>query len=452
MSTDELNIALSTSQPDAQAACHRAMLGYAQRKSNVVSELQTALGADPEHAFAHASLGLMLHGARNAAFKPKVQGCLSKAESFRASASPHEVTYIDALACVDRGDLTGMVKHLEHGLSIEPTDILALSLVQTELFWTGRIGESLGVSERVLPSWNASVPGYAEFLASRAFDLEEANRFSEAEAAGRESVELDPASVWATHAVAHVLLMQGRHQEGVDWISPQEKYWDECNQVKFHVWWHKCLFLLESGQHDAALDIYDEYIRNRDHELIIAMPDLYIDLQNGASLLWRLEHVGVDVGARWEEMAEVVVPRVADMSNPFTSAHHVMILAAAGNDDLAEQMIENMREFGRTETSHDLASRYTEAGVPAAQAALYHRQGKHAQVVETLMPARQKLWQMGGSHAQQDLFFQMLVDSAAKEGRRAEVASLLNEIETIGFIEPGKRVGYAAADALSSNA
>lgn len=451
MSLQDTPITITSSNPDAVAACRNAMLGYAQRKSNVVTELQSALKLDPECAFAHAAMGLMLQGARNSAFKSKTAGCLEQAQAYRGGVSEHEATYIDALAAAIQGDVNSQCNHHEQALSLQPTDIFALSLAQSELFWSGQMKRSLEVSERVLPAWNESVGGYAEFLASRAFDLEEANQFAEAESCGRQSVDLNPASVWATHAVAHVLLMQGRYKEGVDWIAPQVGNWDECNQIKFHVWWHKCLFDLENRQPEAALDSYDKYVRNRELELTKAMPDLYIDIQNGASLLWRLEHAGVDVGTRWEEMAEVVSLRIEDTSNTFTSAHFAMVLAAVGNFQQCEQLIDHMQEFADREkqSGHAQANMYAGAGIPAARAAVEHRKGNYATVVELLMPVRQGLWQIGGSHAQQDIFFQLLVDAAARESRLEDVKTLLHEIEMIGFVEPAKRTGYAAASALA---
>ncbi len=449
MNPGNTSFSISSKQPAAVAACHSAMLGYAQRKTSVVADLQTAIKHDPECAFAHAALGLMLYGARNSAFNSKTVACLQQAEAYRDGATEHESAYIDALAANTKGDLASFTKHMEHALALQPTDIFGLSIAQSELFWTGCMDRSLQISERVLPHWNESVDGYAEFLASRAFDLEEANRFDEAENCGRQSVDLNPASVWATHAVAHVLLMQGRSAEGVDWIAPQEQYWDDCNQIKFHVWWHKCLFYIENKQLEAALEAYDRQVRNRENELLLAMPDLYIDLQNGASLLWRLEHAGVDVGDRWVEMAEVVNARIDDNSSPFTSAHFAMILAAVGSYELCDQLIENMQAFAEKETGHALASRYADAGIPAARAAVEHRRGNFTEVLKILMPVRHALWQMGGSHAQQDIFFQLLVDAAARLGRKDDVNKLLHEIELIGFVEPAKRTGYEAASVAS---
>ena len=65
------------------------------------------------------------------------------------------------------------------------------------------------------------------------------------------------------------------------------------------------------------------------------------------------------------------------------------------------------------------------------------------------MPVRRNLWHMGGSHAQRDLFFQLLVDSARKLQRRDILALLLDELGAIGFDHIIERSSYADAISLS---
>ena len=174
------------------------------------------------------------------------------------------------------------------------------------------------------------------------------------------------------------------------------------------------------------------------------VPDLYIDIQNGASMLWRLEHAGVDVGDRWEEMADLVLTRVEDMSNPFTSAHFAVVLAAVGNYSACEQLIDTMQSV-TANADLPLSGRYQHSAVPAARAAIAHRRGAYDQVVEILLPVRQSISDMGGSHAQQDLFYQILVDAVVKVGKVELSKQLLSEIEKIGFTEPARRAGYQIA-------
>ena len=437
---------VTTSVDSAAVACRQAMASYTRRQSDVVPLLQKAMKDDPECALAPALLGLMLHGARNSGFKSKIADCLSSAESLASNNTPTaiEMDYIGALSCASQGDLDGMVAKITEVTNKNPTDVFAIALAQGELFWMGRLQESLVISEAVNSHWKSDTPGYVEYLGCRAFDLEEAGRYEEAERAGRESVEMNPSSIWATHAVAHVMYMQGRFQDGVDWIEPQQSHWDDCNQIKFHVWWHKCLFLLDLGEHEQILTNYDQWVRNREHELTESMPDLYIDMQNGASMLWRLQQAGVNVGERWQEMAELARLRLDDYTSPFTSAHFAVILSAVGDYASCEKLIANMEAFTQSEhgRSHTLGDAFKLAALPAARGALAHskRDFKNAQAV--LSAARHELWRMGGSHAQQDLFFQILFDATAKSSDAAATGKLLQEIEHIGFFKPETRLGY----------
>lgn len=441
MHTDTRGLQLTTSHSSAASACALAMDHYLERKSDVSVLLQNALKQDPECAIAHATMGLMVHGARNASLRPMVLSSLENAKKFAAGISPREQHYIKALEFAAEGQLNDSVGCYEAILKHAPTDGFALSLCQAELFWLGDMKRSLATSSSVASHWNESVTGYSEFLGMHAFDLEEAGHYSHAENVGRKAVDLNPENIWATHAVTHVLYMQGRYVEGVDWIASLQGNWQDVGQMQFHVWWHKCLFHLERGEHDATLAGYDNWVRNPNHVLVQAMPDLYIDLQNGASLLWRLELAGVNVGVRWEEMATLVAQRLDDLSNPFTSAHFAIILAAVGDFDSCRQLITAMMDF-KSANDKTLSVHYAKAGLPAAQAAIAHRKGDYQRVIELLYPARHELWMMGGSHAQQDVFFQILVDAVARTGDKQGVLLLLDEIEQIGFSEPMQMSAY----------
>ncbi len=111
------------------------------------------------------------------------------------------------------------------------------------------------------------------------------------------------------------------------------------------------------------------------------------------------------------------------------------------------KMMEQMREFAARDTS-GLGPRYAAAVLPAGEAALAHREEDHQKVLDIMMPARRNLWQMGGSHAQRDLFYQMLANSALKLERKAVLAVLMEELGAIGFEHLAERSSYADAAAM----
>ena len=433
--------AVTTPSSDAADSLSKAVTSFIYRQPDTTHHLQKALEHDPQFALAHAVSGLMLFGARSVSLTSLAHDALLKAQQHRGGVNHRESLYIEALELVLSGQLKAAVKRYETILETHPTDALALALAQSELFWLGDMQWSERISASVDKYWTPDVPAYTAYLAIRAFDLEELNQFGEAERVARESVELDPGNIWGTHAIAHIMLMQNRIDEGSVWMRERQHLWTSANQMQFHLAWHQCLFLLEQNAQDEILDIYDKRVRNRQHALCEALPDLYIDIQNAASLLWRLEKCGVNVGNRWEELAEVMTPRIDDMSNPFTSAHTALVLTATGQHDDCQRLLDSMQSFSQ-DASHDLASRYADAAIPCVQAVMARSRDDHAAVVRHLAPARTALWQMGGSHAQQDIFHQLLADSARKLGDEELFASLLKEIEQIGFTAPLGRAGY----------
>ncbi len=444
MFQDERGHAMTTGSAEAAKALDGAVHGFLHWKAAVMPDIKAALTADPDFGFAQVVNGLLLLGARNAAYGGKVAESLAVAQARAADMTARERLYLSAMEAAAAGRIAEAVSCYEQVLIDHPTDLLAQRLSQMELFWLGEMAWSEDISARVAPHWNERVPGYGIHLSCRAFDLEETHRYEEAERLGRQAVEIDPSDVWGTHAVAHVLIMQGRHDEGVAWLDGLKDNWGEANQMQLHLWWHRCLFHLERGEPEAVVEIYDAWVRNRAHPLLKAVPDLYIDLQNGASMLLRLELGGIDVGDRWDELAEIALARLDDHTSAFTSAHFAVILAAAGRFAEAARLIESMRAFAADDQG-TLGPRYRAAVIPAAEAAVAHREGDHAAVIAALMPARRMLWQMGGSDAQRDLFFMILVDSLAKSGRRDLLGVVMRDVAAAGFADPEGRAGYRAA-------
>ena len=94
-------------------------------------------------------------------------------------------------------------------LADHPTDALALRLAHLKYFWLGRPRDMVASVERVVPRWGRDLPGWGAVLSCRCFAHEECGDYATAEAAGRAAVELDPADLWATHAVAPTLAAAG---------------------------------------------------------------------------------------------------------------------------------------------------------------------------------------------------------------------------------------------------
>jgi len=99
-------------------------------------------------------------------------------------------------------------------------------------------------------------------------------------------------------------------------------------------------------------------------------------------------------------------------SNPFTTLHVAMVLAATGQHDRQQTLLSAVNTLVNEHDS-SLATAYS--GVPEVLDFIAaHRAGQHKQVAARGASSRDSLWRLGGSHAQRDVLFQLLFDSASR--------------------------------------
>ena len=448
MIKDRWDFEVSADNREAAEALDRAFNAYYHFDTDAMANLDAANAADPDFALPYAARGILMESLKKPELHPAVSKQLEAAKQARPPKTARERHYIAALEAALAGEVAAAATHYQQIALEHPFDLFAIRLAQSELFWIGEVEWMRDISESVSSRWTADIPGYSSYLSIRSFGLEENGDFDLAEKCGRESVELDPTDAWGAHAIAHVLIMQGRLDEGISWLSGLHENWTKTNHIAHHLWWHLALFYSERGDFDAALDVYDQRLRDLDSPLMQAMPDFYVDIQNDTALLQRLELRGIDVGDRWQPIADLAAARIGNHRSPFTSAHCALALAAAGRFDEANELVDKIREFIAQEGGQ-MSARYAAAVLPSSEAAIAHRKGDYQQVIDCMLAARRSLWQMGGSHAQRDLFFQLLVDAAVKTGRTDILGMLLRELQGIGFDHLAERSSYADALAMS---
>src|SRR3954466_15752280 len=407
MQHDIHGLPISTSAEGA-AAFDRVLVGYLKYRADAGQRLGDALAADGEFSLAHCLQGyfaMLSYKQGNVAI---AQNAAQNARQFGAKATPREQAHVAALDAWIGGDLDRTLGIWEQILADHPHDVLAFRLAHFNNFWLGRPGEMRASVERGKPKWGRDLPGNGPILSCHCFSLEECGDYATAEPAGRAAIEIDPGDIWGTHAVAHIMEMQGRHVEGIAWLDELERHWDGGNNLLHHLWWHRALFHLERREFDAVLDLYDRRFRNLSAPLTQAQPDLYIDVQNAASMLFRLELLGVDVGNRWGEVADKAEARIGDCLSAFTLPHWMMALAATGRDDAARGMLDGMRAAGAGEgTVNRIVG---QVALPVCEAVLAHRQRDYKRAVALMRPVLEDMHQLGGSHAQQDVLMQLFFD------------------------------------------
>jgi len=443
MHLDTRGLPISTASARAAAAFDHLITGYLTYRADTPDRLNAVLEADPDFALAHCMKGYFAMLAFKQAAVPAAVGEAQTAHSLAAGATQRERDHIAALSAWAEGELDRAIAVWEAILRAHPLDAVAFRLHHFVNFWLGRPQDMVASVERMIPAWSEDIPGYAGILACRCFALEEAGNYLAAEPCGRRSIELDPGDLWAAHAVAHVMEMQGRRSEGMEWLTTLAPNWEGSHNLQHHLWWHVALFTLEYGDHAAVLELYDTRFRNLAAPLTVASPDVYIDVQNAASILLRLQRLDVDVADRWEELADKAEARIGDCQSAFTLPHWVMALTATGRTAAAERMVEAMCAYAQG--SGTVAPIVRDYVLPIARAQLAHAAGRHAEAVTLMRPAIGGMYRLGGSHAQQDVLEQLFVDAALKAGSTADIRLALERVAGRRAIPLERYVGWREA-------
>jgi len=442
MQQDMHGLALSTASAQAAGAFDRVLHGYLKYRADIPARMAELFAADGEFALAHCLKGYFALLSYKQANVPMAVEAANAARRLAANATSREQAHVAALDAWIAGDLDRALGIWEEILGAQPLDVLAFRLAHFNNFWLGRPDAMRASVERVLPRWSRDLAGYGTVLSCRSFAHEECGDYAIAEPAGRAAIEIDPGDVWGTHAVAHIMEMQGRYAEGIAWLEELERHWQGGNNLLHHLWWHRALFHLERREFDAVLDLYDRRFRNLTSPLTKAQPDLYIDVQNAASMLFRLNLLGVDVGERWIEIADKAETRIGDCLSAFTLPHWMMALAASGREQAAEHMLEGMRAFAAVEGT--LRRIVGGIALPVCEAVLAHRRGEYARAITLMRPVLGDMHQLGGSHAQQDVLMQLFLDSAVKADCADDVHLILR-CAGRSDSDLKSRVGYAQA-------
>jgi hypothetical protein len=319
--TDNQGHAVSGATPEALQAWQQAARELLCMVDDPVASVERALAAAPQMTMAHVlKAWLHLLGTEPAGLPVALEACAAAAT---LPATERERAHLEAASALAHGRWHEAGRRLED-LSLHwPLDTLALQAGHQVDFFRGDSRLLRDRVARALPAWDAAVPGFHAVLGMHAFGLEETGDFAQAETQGRRSVEIEPRDSWGWHAVAHVHEMRNQPSEGIRWLQPSLATWSSGSFLATHNAWHLALFHLEQDDHDQALRLYDERLGGTGSAVIM-------DLIDASAMLWRLMLRGVDVGPRWQPLAERWAP-LADAANyAFNDLHAMLAFVGAG--------------------------------------------------------------------------------------------------------------------------
>jgi hypothetical protein len=443
MHSDIRGLPVTAASARAVTAFDHAIDGYLSYRSDMMPRMEALFAADPECGMAHVLKGYLAMLSYKRESLPGAEAAAAAAHPLVRRGTAREQAHHHALANWAGGDPDKAAAIWEQILVDHPHDILAFRLHHFVNFWLGRADIMLASVLSVEKHWSDAIPGFNAVLGCRCFAHEESGHYLAAEIAGREAIRRDPGDLWSAHGVAHVLEMTGRRLEGIAWVDALQGGWESANNLKHHLWWHQAMFHLELGDMSRVLALYDRRFRDRESPLVQAVPDLYIDVQNAASMLFRLTRHGVDAGGRWVELADKAEARIGDCQSAFTLPHWMMALAATGRHDAAGRMLDAVRDYAQ---GPGINSRIVgDVALPVSEAVLAHGLGQYEQAVKLMRPVLGDMYRLGGSHAQQDVLEQVFLDAALRAGLDDDRRLIIERVSGRHPLPPARRRGYAMA-------
>ena len=428
--SDRQGLELAGASPRAAALYDEAIGRFARFCGDPVEPLREALADSPDFAMARIAKAWIY--AMSTEPQATAQARRMVEELSGMPRGPREDSHMHALKLAAATEWTAASRALDLHNANWPTDLIGLLAGHQADFLTANARNLRDRIARALPAWDG-VPGRSHLLGMLAFGLEEMGDYRRAEASGMKALEADADDSWAHHAVAHVMEMQGRAAEGRDFMRKRRAHWAQpANFLKVHNWWHLALFHLELGEPEAALGLYDEQVRGE--PTTVAQ-----NLVDASALLWRLHLLGVDVGERWDELADTWTQHADAKCYPFNDVHAALAYVGAGRRSDATDLVKVAHEG---DMHHEMNRWMRETGTPIIDALLLFDRGEYKAAIEPLLWARQISGTFGGSHAQRDVIDWTLTEAAIR-GKVGPVARAL--VQERLALRPDSHVNLAFA-------
>ena len=154
---------------------------------------------------------------------------------------------------------------------------------------------------------------------------------------------------------------------------------------------------------------------------------LVLNMVDGSQMLWRLQLRGIDVGNRWQALAERWVPQIDADNYAFNDLHAMLAFVGAGRDADAQRLL--AAQDRALAAGGDNVDFLRDVGHAATRAVLAFGQQRYGEASRLLRAVRHEAHRFGGSHAQRDLIDLTLIEAAERGGEHDLADALRRERE-----------------------
>ena len=386
----------------------RALLGFG---AETVDEFRRAVAADPDFVLARAALAVALYlDEQLPAGRAEMERAVTDGAAQATTLTGREGRHVEALRLFVGGRGNDAIPVMKEILAEHPRDVLLMQRLYFIYFWQGRSADMLEVTTGVLPALEDD--GYS--LGYHAFALEENRRFDEALPLAERALARNPRDAWAVHAIAHVHYERGENRRGIEALPPRIHPCDHLGYFRNHLLWHLALLYLAEGDYERGGRLFESVFGR----IPIAIAS---DLQDSVALAWRLDLYGQSDPKRWTQLAEAARRWIDMPLLLFHDLHVGMALSAAGDWAAADGHLERLRARGKKSKNFTLP----EVVVPLLEGLHAFARGDYAGCVARIAPVDARVVEVGGSHAQREIFHDTLLAAALRGRMRDQAVSLL---------------------------
>lgn len=418
MLKDRYGLDVSTSSAEAHQHYLRAMDEMLAAEAGVGASLTAALEADPQFPLAHAA---MARHCQSTARPVEAREFANTASTFAVNATPREQQHVEIVRLLVNGQPQATLELIRDHAEEHPRDALALAPASGVFGLLGFSGRPDREAEQ-LALLEPLATHYGDdwwFLSVHAFALLETGAWEQGRQLAERSIALRPSSAHGAHTLSHALYEGGEDAEALRFLEGWLPSSDRRSLLHCHIWWHQALQLLSAGRTDDAWLAFSSNCLpgTTDSPAINVFTD-------SASYLWRSELAGVERNSD----AWLTVSDYYDEQFPkpmvFVDAHVGLAYAALGEVEQLEAAAVQLEELG---ASRKLPAGTTAVSLTRGYEAFAARNWANA--IEVLEPIMSEVVRIGGSRAQRDLVANTLLAAYVNDGRHADAAAFLGEMD-----------------------
>jgi tetratricopeptide (TPR) repeat protein len=375
-----------------------------------------AIVEDPDFALAHIARA-RVHQLHMESAEARAKAAQARRLAVRGSR--RERQHVEILAAAIEGQPRVALTSAEQHLDEFPRDALVLSLLLGAFGLYAFSGRSDHDAAR-LAICERHARHYGEdwwFLTYLGWSHTEAGNVGFGRTTTERAIALRPENANAAHALSHALFEQGDTGAGRTFLSAWLPAHENASFLQCHLSWHVALTVLEAGDLDGALGIYERHIRPSGSRY----PPMNV-LTDCASLLWRLSLAGqTGLESHWQDVAAYSDRFFPRAGAHFADVHYALVAAASGSEGLETRLA----ELEALEASGRLAPGSSAIDLCRGMRAFAEGDNESAiRILEPLMPA---LVRIGGSHAQRELWEDTLIVACLRGGQQDKAAKLLSD-------------------------